>query len=186
MDNYTALLVPLDESCEGVQSFRSKHVHMPAVGVPPHVSVFYPFYPVEAIDQRIEERIANAVANHFPIDYTLDGFGVFAGPGVLYLRPRPETAFLSLFMEIKNEFKDLRSAFDPPSMHLTIAHGENEIGMDDLKDDFLDLENVSLPISAKANRLALYEKKNGVWSMISEYKCEPAGSGDDVSHRSEL
>lgn len=172
MDNYTALVVPLDESCDGVQSFRSKHVHMPAVAVPPHVSIFYPFYPLEQIDQSIEGQIADAVSIHLPITYSLDGFGVFEEPDVLYLRPRPESLFLAFFKQIKRIFPVLSSAFDPPHMHLTVSHAEKAMSMDELKDEFLDLKTVTLPIMAKANRLELYEKKDGTWSKTSEYKCE--------------
>lgn len=183
MDNFTALVVPLDEFCSGIQSFRSKHVNMPAVAVPPHVSIFYPFYPLEKIDQGIETEIANAVSIRLPIIYKLDGFGVFEEPGVLYLRPRPESLFLELFMLIRSMFPDLSSTFDPPHMHLTISHAETAMSMDELKSEFLELDGVTLPILAKANRLELYQKKDGVWTKNSEYRCEQNGSGDAGSRR---
>jgi hypothetical protein len=109
------------------------------------------------------------VAGYLPFEFCLTGFGIFESAEVLYLKPEPEALFLSLFHEIKKIFKELQSAFDPPVIHLTVSHEEKALSMDALKREFLRLEGVGLPLTAKASRLELYEKKSGVWLKISEF-----------------
>jgi len=170
MDNFTVLAIPLAESSDAIQAFRKQHVHRPAVAMPPHISIQYPFYPVEEISEMVQLKLQAIAASHLPISYSLSGFGVFPQAKVLYLEPIPSEPFLLLYETIKKTFPDLKSAFDPPTMHLTIAHAEAAVSLEALKMNFLDHEGINLPVQAKAESLDLYEKKNGVWNRISEYK----------------
>jgi len=138
--------------------------------MPPHISIHYPFYPVEEISETVQMKLQAIAASHLPISYSLSGFGVFSQAEVLYLEPIPSEPFVFLYETIKMTFPELKSAFDPPTMHLTIAHAEAAVGLETLKMNFLNHEGINLPVQAKADSLDLYEKKNGVWNRISEYK----------------
>lgn len=54
------------------------------IRVPPHLTVMYPFVPVEQMAQA-ETRLRQIAAGFAPFDLTLSGYGQF--PGVTYMQP---------------------------------------------------------------------------------------------------
>src|SRR3954452_19459521 len=93
-----------------------------AAGVPPHVTILYPFVPPVGLDPRVRAALVDVAGTHSPFDVRFDRVGRF--PTVVYLVPDPPEPFIELTEAVQARFPDFQpydGAFDEVIPHLTIA-----------------------------------------------------------------
>ena len=135
----TALIVPVREA--GV------HYAGPA-GVPPNVTVLYPFVDGDSVD----EHALRDLLGRFPaFDFVLDRVERFDG-GSPWLHPEPSVPFVDLTAAVFERWPDhppYEGEFDEVIPHLTITR-----------------EDVQLPIRCRATEVWLIEEDEatGSWS----------------------
>jgi len=121
----TALIVPVPEAEPVVGPWRASLDTAASWGVPAHITVLYPFLPVDEIDAQVLATVAGIVAGTPGIDLTLtrvDWFGEVAA----WLAPEPAEPFRALTMALWRAFPQAppyRGLFDEVIPHLTV--GEN-------------------------------------------------------------
>ena len=96
-----------------------------AVGVPPHVTVLFPFLPPGRLDARVRRELADIAAAHDAFDIRFTAIGRF--PGLLYLAPEPAGPFVQLTEACAERFPDFPpygGVHDEIVPHLTVVEGE--------------------------------------------------------------
>jgi len=90
----TAVVVVADAAEPAVGRWRSRYDRSCGLGVPPHVTVLYPFLPVAAVTDDVLAGLAAIVAAEPAFEVVFAGFGRF--PGILWLAPDPAEPFRRL------------------------------------------------------------------------------------------
>jgi 2'-5' RNA ligase len=135
----------------------------PSAGVPPHVTILFPFIPPSAIDEATIARLEVLVAHTKVFEVSFEATGRF--PGVLYLEPTPAEPFLALTQRIGTHFPDFPpygGAFAPYA-HLTVAQGDDAL-LDEAERDIAP----QLPLHAHVREALLFvevEPDHGRWEI---------------------
>jgi 2'-5' RNA ligase len=85
-----AIVVLVPEARAAADGWRRAHTADGAAGMPPHVTLLYPFVDAAAIAQHDLDAVREVASAHAAFEFTLARFGEFPGDaGVLYLAPAP-------------------------------------------------------------------------------------------------
>lgn len=120
----SAVVVPLLEAQEAVGSWRAALDRSAGWGVPPHVTVLYPFIPPKRIDDGVLADLAKAVKSVPAFDVVLARPAWF-GDAVLWLAPEPDRPFRALTAAVFARFPDhppYGGAHADVVPHLTVGH----------------------------------------------------------------
>ena len=148
----TALIVAIPEAEPAVGALRLAHDWSAPLGVPPHVTILFPFADSADVD---EEAIAELVGGFASFEFELDRVGRF-DDGPVWLHPEPSAPFAALIDAVWRRFPDYppyEGAFDVVIPHLTVSDVPIEL-------------DVALPIRATAREVTLLEEAaGGRWSV---------------------
>jgi 2'-5' RNA ligase len=151
----SAVLVRLPETASVVEPHRSRLDPAQPWGVPPHVTVLFPFVPPAALTEDIYERLAGALARVDAFEGSLTRTAWF-GEEVLWLAPTPEGPFRFLTEAVCSAFPDYppyEGAHDEVIPHLTV--GESRRGaLQDLRAAERELAP-QLPISYRVRNVTV-------------------------------
>lgn len=120
----SAVLVAVPEAEEAVGRFRARLDRSAAWGVPPHVTVLYPFVGPDRLAPPVLDRLAAAIGTVPAFDMTLARLSWF-GDDLLWLAPEPEHHFRALTAAVWREFPDhppYGGIHPDPTPHLTVGH----------------------------------------------------------------
>ena len=84
----TGLVVVVHEATDAVGPVRDAFDPYAWIGVPPHVTVLYPFVPPELVSDAVVDEVTDVVRRFAPFDFELTHLAEFDGE-VFYLAPRP-------------------------------------------------------------------------------------------------
>jgi hypothetical protein len=169
-----SLVLPVFEAAD-LQAFRVKHLHRPAVVMPPHVTVPSPFISYDELDPHARAVLAATFAASAPFRFVLGELGRFPQPGVLYLKPEPVAPFVQLHERICDAFASDYST--SAVFHLTLAGWHAESALDALEAEFLQVHGSRLPIAAQAREVWLYEQVDNTWIYRAMFELGHARSG---------
>jgi len=133
-----------------------------ALGVPPHVTVLYPFLPAERLEAGVREELARIARGHEPFDVELTAVGRW--PDVVYLQAEPADRLVALTEAVAEQWPDFPpygGAHARLVPHLSVGESDDPVALDAVE---RDLAGISLPIRARAERLeVLTEGGDGRW-----------------------
>ena len=124
----SALLVAVPEAAALVDPWRALHDSSAAVGVPGHVTILYPFVPVERIDSAVEEALLDAFGQIEPFSFRLARVTTL-GSTLLCLVPELPTPFELLTRLVRERWPELlpyEGTVETIIHHLTIAEADPE------------------------------------------------------------
>ena len=124
----TGLVLHVPEVRSIVGPIRRKHDPAASVGMPPHVTLIYPFMDSRAFDAAARRRLNSVCATTSPISMRFKGCGMF--DRVLWLAPEPEEPIIGLVRSMAAAFPDyppFGGAFAEIIPHLTVAHGDPSV-----------------------------------------------------------
>jgi len=124
----SALIVPALEVAHLVEPFRLPHDPTARAGVPPHITVMYPFLEPGRLAADVALRLDRLLAAVVPFEYELTGVHEFEG-GVQYLAPEPPEPFIALTQRLAEAFDvaPYRGAYKVLVPHLTVAQTATEL-----------------------------------------------------------
>ena len=150
--------VPVAEPIVG--RWRRAHTYDAPLGMPPHVTILYPFVPREKLAEAMP-RLAKLVAEHEAFDATFARTARF--PGLLYLEPEPAEPFLRLTEAVAAawpEHPPYEGAHENLIPHLTVAESEDSSLLDSITPEV----EPRLPISHRVGAVSLFvEGDDGRW-----------------------
>ena len=152
---------------------RSLGVPPAGNGLPPHVTVLYPFLPPPTLGPSVDEALARLLGAHRAFDFALTGLGTF--PGVVWLAPEPDQPFLDLGDSVIAEWPDLArygGAYPSEVAHLTVARGR-------VRRSWRATVAAAVPIRARATEvLLMVEGPSGNWSLLRRFALSGLGGSD--------
>ena len=170
----TALVIPVQRAAPIVDGWREKTVvDKPSIGIPPHITLLFPFVPAEEIDNQVLLDLRELFAGFEPFGFTLPRCGRFAA--TLYLAPEPAGAFVELTRALCERWPDCEpygGEFDRVVPHLTVATAEDEL-LDAIEADVAP----RLPLTARATEAVLLEEQERFWQKWGTRASFPLGDG---------
>lgn len=156
----TALIVVVPEAESLVGKWRAKHDWSAQHGVPAHITLLFPFMPVEEVDERLLGELRDLFASQPAFTYRLPRVARF--PEVAWLAPEPAKPFSDLTDLIASRYPaylPYEGIHDEVIPHLTVAEGAPE-----LQDEVDAALTPSLPIEAEALEVTMIvEDAAGHW-----------------------
>jgi 2'-5' RNA ligase len=154
------VIVTVPEAEPVVGEWRMRYTLDAPSGIPPHVTVLFPFVPSEQVAE-VEVRVAEVVAAAPAFDLAFRRTARF--PEVLYLDPEPAEPFLALTAAIAAEWPEhppYEGAFDTGIPHLTVAESEDSALLDRISAEV----NLHLPVETRVHETSLFvEDDTGRW-----------------------
>jgi 2'-5' RNA ligase len=136
-----------------------------AAGVPPHITLMFPFLPPAALTDRAIEILQNLIRGTPPFQFSLTRVNQFE-QGVVYLEPDPAGPFVELTRKISHEFGILPFGGefgDEPVAHLTVGIDPST----HTRQQLLDQLQPVVPIVIMANEAWLMVGSNaGAWKTV--------------------
>ena len=163
----SALVVLVPEAEAVVKPFRDRYDLSAAAGMPAHITLLYPFKTPDEVDQMTLDRLRDCFACFEPIPFSFGTIRRFANE-VLYLAPEPDEPFRQLTLSIWNLFPETppyRGKWPDIVPHLSVAWVTDEAQLTAIADDFAKATQGKLPIHAIASKVALMEKRSGLWRV---------------------
>jgi hypothetical protein len=154
----TCLVVPVPEAEPVVGPWRATLDPSAAWGVPPHVSVMYPFLDVDVVDR---PALAALFAGHAAFDA---GFGrCLEDDGLLYLEPSPGGPFALLTEAVTGRWPDAvpyGGKYGPVLPHLSVGYGGDGSGFGPA----LAAISRGLPVSTRVTAVELVVFDGTTWT----------------------
>lgn len=149
------MIIAVDEAAEAVDAWREQTCSAkPSAGVPPHVTLLFPFVTAAEINESVITSLAEATAGTRRFTFHLRRTDRF--PTALYLVPEPGEPFIRLTRSIMHQFPACQpydGAFGMSVPHLTVAEGSDAVMNE------AELEVTSrLPIVSDAQEALLLEE----------------------------
>ncbi len=152
-----ALVVVAETGGPAVAACRQRFDPGAAAGMPPHITVLYPFF---AYDETVREALAEVLVDHPPFRYELAALGRF--PHVVYLQPEPCQPFVRL-TEVTAAclgISPYEGRFDRVVPHLTVAMRRR------LPRTVRRSLVATLPIAGEAKRVDVFAELDGRWTLM--------------------
>ena len=158
----SAIVVPVPAAEPVVGGWRQRYDPSAREGMPAHVTLLYPFLPLERLTAAEVGRLRGLCGARDAFDTEFVRTGRF--PGVLYLAPDPAELYRMLTEAIATTWPEAPpygGAFDSIVPHLTVAEGAAETRLDVIERDLTR----QLPIHAHAGEARLYTFDGTRWTV---------------------
>jgi 2'-5' RNA ligase len=173
----SGLVVPVAAATATVAPWRERLDPAAVHGVPPHVTVLFPFVPPAALGPSHVQRLGRIFASARPFDFSLTRIGWF-GDAVVYLAPEPAAPFVALTERVVAAFPEhppYEGAYDDITPHLTIGDRGSPAELRRAA----TAVSPNLPIAARATEVWLMvgAPEPGAWRVHSRFPLGGAPPG---------
>jgi 2'-5' RNA ligase len=158
----SAIVVPVPDAEPAVGIWRARYDASAPFGMPPHITVLYPFLPEDRLNQNVVDRLKEICADSQVLAVELREARRF--PGMLYLAPEPEDGFRRLTEAVAREWPDAPpygGAHDDNIPHLTVAHDLSDHELDDVD----HAVTAALPIHTRLTSASVYVFDGTRWRV---------------------
>lgn len=172
----TALIVIAGDREPSVLEARRRWVQ-PDRGIPPHITVLFPFVPASELDEGTLGSLRRLFGAIGPFDFVLGSVASF--PDAVWLAPEPSAPFVDLISATRMAFPAYPPYGDPaagaPVPHCTVRtlgeHERPDAALRDVRSWF----QPHLPIRCRAEAVVLLaEHDDGTWSQRAAFPFERA------------
>jgi 2'-5' RNA ligase len=179
----SAFVVKVPEAESAVGELRNRFDATAMLGVPPHITILFPFMHPEEItsDVLLQAQIALSPVPSF--GFSLAGVGRF--PTTTYLSPVPPEPFVALttaLIECFPAFRPYGGAHEGVVPHLTVAHGDAA----NAHAAAVELEQrlgALKPIRTECNSVTLLENSSGRWKEMHVFDLPNRRQGSETRAR---
>lgn len=159
----TAVVIEVPDAEPIAGSWRRELTKDGALGMPPHVTVLFPFVALDELDSDVVAQLSIIAAHHPAFDFALTDTKWF-GEDVLWLSPEPASSFRALIEDVEAAFPMLRpygGAHEETVPHLTLGASSDRAAMRSAE----HAAQALLPVYATALALAVFaEQADGRWA----------------------
>lgn len=169
----SALDIHLPHAGEIIEKYRRKYTTDGAEGMPPHITLLYPFLSVHEYTQRTHNRLVDVTSTFHPFYMSIGGLKRF--PGVLYLEVSHKENILHMIQKLVHEFPSFlpyggKIPLHELTPHITIAVDPSEQKLDVIEQEFTR-ETGRLPIeSVPVDTLSFSVRTSGQWIQLSSFQ----------------
>lgn len=163
----TAVIVPVNGAEAAVSRFRLRYDRSAPFGVPAHLTIVFPFVPLDRLGEHDLQDLAEIFAAEAAFTVVFHGFGRFPGqraddPDVLWLAPEPTDPFRRLTIAVANRWPEAppySGMFDDIVPHLTVTETAPAAAIDQAQTAI----TAALPIASRIDRGSLIAFDGMVW-----------------------
>ncbi len=166
----SALVVLVPEAEALVGPFRERYDPSASAGMPAHITINYPFLPMEPNWYVALERLDEVLAGCSGFDFSL--FEIRRFPDVLYLAPDPERPFKHMIGAVASAFPDsppYAGAISEVIPHLTVAQVDDAEALSKIAAAFARAAEDHLPIAGRVESVWLMDNRGGRWKREFEF-----------------
>ena len=176
-DGRSALVVPVPEAEPVVARWRLGLDPAAAAGIPAHVTVLYPFLPLEDIDEGVITELRALLATSPAFAFHLAAVRWF-GTDVVWLAPEPDQPFRSLTELVTIRWPECPpygGTYEDVIPHLTIGDGGDRGEMVQAAGAVAG----ALPVAAMASEVSLLGSVGASWEVLASFalKTQPSRRG---------
>lgn len=161
----SVILIPIPRADPIVTKWRKKYDEVALHGIPPHITLLFPFKDPTEIDEEIMSKLQEIFSKVKKFPFSLNEINTF--PGVIFLEPSNRELFIHITEEIVKVFPE-----NPPyggkypsiNPHLTLGQLTKFQDIEKIKEEIIHDIKEKLPINAIAEESWLMENENGEWS----------------------
>jgi 2'-5' RNA ligase len=165
----SVVLVPAPDVGQVVRDLRMQHDPSAAAGVPPHVTLMFPFVPPRDLTEPTFDTLEQLITGTRAFQFSLTRVNEFE-QGVVYLEPEPAEPFVQLTRELSRRFGILPFGGDfgeEPVPHLTVAILESASTRERLVNQLSSL----VPIVIRADEAWLMVGNNATrWNVVRQMR----------------
>lgn len=169
----TAVIIAFPEAAPAVDGWRERTCSdRPSIGIPPHVTLLFPFVPAEKVDDGLLAALRVLFAATEP--FTVSFREAHRWSGMLYLAPEPAERFSRLTRTIVERWPDhppYEGVHETVIPHLTVAYGDEAL-LAGVEADVTP----KLPIEANVSEALLLEELEPDWMRWGVRARFPFGS----------
>jgi 2'-5' RNA ligase len=168
----SAVVVVVDAAEQVVGPWRARYDSSAAAGVPPHITVLYPFLPLADVTDDVLHRLGEIFAAEPAFELTLARVERFA-EDVLWLAPEPAEPFRRLTQAVWRAWPHhppYEGAYDDVTPHLTVADRPDPALFDTISADVAG----ALPCVTQVSEGQMLVVVDGGWSTRATF---PLGAG---------
>lgn len=162
----SALIIEVAEAESLVVSYRDQYDPSAAAGMPPHITLLYPFVAPSEIDDAVMAQLRDVCSHHSPFALQLTEIRKF--PNVLYLAPIPDTLLKGLMADIFHAYSErppYGGVFTEVIPHLTVAQVDDKGLLDQITHSFRQEAHHRLPIASHVSAVQLWDNASGGWQI---------------------
>jgi 2'-5' RNA ligase len=169
----SVVLVPVDAG-PLVQELRLQYDPSAKAGVPPHVTLMFPFLPTSELTEAKIRALKTMIGGEDRFEFSLSRVSEFE-QGVVYLEPEPAEPFIRLTRKIGDLFGLLPFGGefgDTPVPHLTLTVPESRMTRDQIATQLVSL----LPIPLFAHQAwVMVGSNSSMWKAVARMPFRGAG-----------
>lgn len=173
----SALLIAVPAAEAVVSAHRQRHDPAARVGVPAHLTVAYPFTPVDLLTESDLEALRGLFAGFPAFEVTLSSTGWF-GDEVLFLDPDEQGRLLALIDAVGDAFPDhpIYGGIHPDvHAHVTVGDGAGREVLAAVEREVRQ----HLPLRQRVEAVELWQgppprSGRGRWSLVTAFPLGPA------------
>ena len=169
----TAVLLAVPEADGLVGPWRAKADPSAALGVPAHVTLLYPFLPVDRVDAGVLAELQWFFRHVDPFGVRFDDLGEFHEGGVVYLDPADDDLdqLIRALSRRWPECPPYGGVFDAVHAHLTVVQSTDAA----LRAEAAAGVRAGLPLEADVRQAELWsEGPDGRWSCREAFPLGPS------------
>ena len=167
----TALILEVPSVPERLEKLRQLHDPFASSGIPPHMTVLFPFRSAESIDDDVRRALADEIGRTDIITIELTKIGRF--PEVVWLGPEDPAPLADLTRRLSIRFPDCvpyDGRHQTTIPHLTLAHG-SMANLDPVEAEVRTVMEDEGPISFEARYISLFiQDSTRRWSSNEAFR----------------
>ncbi len=157
-----------------IQHLRERWTQDGAQGVPPHITLLYPFLPAKAWTESASQSLEALVSSISPVNVEFRDISWLSAGGVLCLRPEPSGAILRVIQALAAAFPECPpygGAIPISSLvpHVTIAVDVRAKDRADVEREAQRRLGDSLPIKVRLDNLSLLIRTGDAWTCAQDF-----------------
>jgi 2'-5' RNA ligase len=178
----SAVIIEVPEAEPVIGRWRERFDPIAQVGIPPHVTVLFPFHAPARLDASRLAVVAAIAANSLSFDFELVEVNEF--PGVLWLRPVPAGQFIALTRRLVLAFPECPpydGKYEEQRPHVTVVHADGLHGRDfaQVRAEIERDIDPQLPIRARATSLSVFGSDDDRrWRRVASFPLAPLPADD--------
>lgn len=171
------IVVRVPEAEPFVATLRQRFDPAAGRGLGAHITLLYPFIAPERLERAVLGRLAAVAARVAPFTFQLTHLARF--PGTLYLAPEPPAPFVTLSVQLLQEFPELSpqgrraEALVP---HLSVVR-QSEVDDRAVEAQLEATLSEHGPIACRCRELLLTENSTGAWRPVRAFTLRGAVGG---------
>jgi 2'-5' RNA ligase len=157
----SALVVVVPEAELLVNRLRARFDPSALMGMPAHITILFPFMPVDLLTSDVLGRVRTTVAGFAEFEFRLERIGRF--PRTTYLSPEPPEPFTALTAALAQTFPDYppyEGRFPTSIPHLTVADRSEDFA-EVAAAELAELRSRGSEVRATCREVRLLENSHG-------------------------